>query len=149
LLTPLPNQVPGTIANAAETFEVLVRGDIASIGPGQMQLRRARELEKLGYVTARANDQQRVAALLDNRSSVEYVAGMVQFLTDKLNATAGFDKLSQAEKQRVILIGYNWGWDGETGLEANIKRYGLQWVIDNTDYDQQTLDEYLQWSSQQ
>ncbi|MBI5877553.1 MAG: RHS repeat protein [Chloroflexi bacterium] len=149
LLTPIPNQVPGAIANGAESLEVLVPGHIASIGPGQMQLRRARQLEGLGYVRTRANDQERVAALQNSPTAIEYVSGMAQYLTDQLSAMPGFDKLGPSEKQRLILIGYNWGWDGDRGLQANIEKHGFQWVIDSSDYDQQTLDEYLRWSSQQ
>ena len=44
LLTPWPTMQPGLIANAAESLQSRIQGDTASIGPGQMQLRRAREL---------------------------------------------------------------------------------------------------------
>jgi len=76
LLTPSPTMGPGLIANAGETIQAWIQGDTASIGPGQMQLRRARELEQLGYVRARSSDRERIQALLGKETSVEYIAGI-------------------------------------------------------------------------
>ena len=150
VLTPLPMMSPGLIANAGETAQALIQGDTASIGPGQMQLRRARELEQLGYVTARGSDQERIQALLSKETSVEYVTGMVRYLSDQLHTTfSNFSNLNTQDQQRLILIGYNIGWEGEKGLKANIEKYGFRWVIDYFGYDNQTLDEYLRWRAQQ
>ena len=150
VLTPLPMMSPGLIANAGETAQALIQGDTASIGPGQMQLRRARELEQLGYVTARGSDQERIQALLGKETSVEYVTGMVRYLSDQLHTTfSNFSNLNTQDQQRLILIGYNIGWEGEKGLKANIEKYGFRWVIDYFGYDNQTLDEYLRWRAQQ
>ncbi|RMD59661.1 RHS repeat-associated core domain-containing protein, partial [Candidatus Parcubacteria bacterium] len=145
LLTPLPVMGPGVIANAGEAAQALIQGDTASIGPGQMQLRRARELEQLGYVTARSTDLERVRALLGRETAVEYVTGMVRYLSDQLHTVAGFTDLNTEQQQRLILIGYNLGWEGKKGLEANIEKHGFKWVIDYFGYDNQTLDEYLRW----
>jgi len=145
-LTPWPSVGPGVIANTAEAVQVLIQGDTASIGPGQMQLRRARELEQLGYVSARGSDHERIQALLNQDTSVEYVIGMVHYLSDQLHATfPDFRDLSGQDQQRVILIGYNIGWEGEQGLRANIEKHGFWRVIERFDYDNQTLDEYLRW----
>ena len=118
---------PGLIANAGETIRAWIQGDTASIGPGQMQLHRARELEQLGYVRARSGAQERIQALLGKETSVEYVAGMVHYLSDRLHHTfGGFSDLSAQDQQRLILIGYSIGWEGERGLKANIEKYGFQ-----------------------
>ncbi|MES4787540.1 MAG: hypothetical protein C4294_19070 [Nitrospiraceae bacterium] len=149
LLTPLPGYEPSLTSNAGEAIQVLLQGDTASIGPGQMQLRRARELEKLGYVPARGNDLERVQALLGNETSVEYITGMVHYLSDQLHTVQGFGDLNAEDQQRLILIGYNIGWEGEKGLRANIEKHGFKWVINYFGYDNQTLDEYLRWRAQQ
>jgi RHS repeat-associated protein len=145
LLTLWPTMRPGVIANTAEFVQSQIQGDIASIGPGQMQLRRARELEELGYVTARKNDFERRLALLDPETSVEYVAGMLQYLTDRLSTLPGFGDLSAENQRRVILIGYNWGWES---LRDYLEKRNFRWwrLIQVSDYDNQTLDEYVRWS---
>jgi len=143
LFTFLPRSEPGLLANAAEIADLLRQGDTASIGPAQIQLRRARELEQLGYVTARANDLGRVQALLGRDSSVEYAAGMLHYISDQFQTYQGFSDLSQENQQRLILIGYNWGWTPEF-LDQLTKR-GLLGAIEYFAYDDQTLDEYLRW----
>jgi hypothetical protein len=109
LFTPLPGSVPGLAANSVEVMQVLMQGDTASIGPGQMQLRRARELEQLGYVRARNDDAERVVSLLDNRFAVEYVAGMVSYISDQLHTVDGFAAMRPEDQKRLILLGYNQG----------------------------------------
>lgn len=112
-----------------------------------MQLRRAREVEALGYVSPRANDPERALALLWPDTSVEYVAGMVDYLSDQLHTTfGGFSDLSTEEQQRLILIGYNQGWEN---LNALIQEHGFEGVISLSYYDNQTLDEYRRWSARQ
>jgi len=149
LLTCLSSMPPDLNTSVGEGVQVLIQGDTASIGPGQMQLRRARELEQLGYVTARESDLERIRALLGKETSVEYVTGMVRYLSDQLSAVAGFSGLSPQDQQRLILIGYNLGWEGEKYLKANIEKHGFEWVIDFFDYDNETLDEYLRWRAEQ
>jgi hypothetical protein len=146
--TLLPGSQPGFVAEIAEAFQVLLQGDTASIGPGQMQLRRARELEELGYVSPRKDDLARVQALLGKETSAEYVAGMIHYLSDQLKTLPGFAELGAEEQQRLILIGYNAGWDGDQGLRRNIEKHGFQFVLDNFPY-QNILDEYLRWLSGQ
>ncbi|MFN8482988.1 MAG: RHS repeat-associated core domain-containing protein [Anaerolineae bacterium] len=139
-------------ANSAEGLQALAAttsigplglGDLASIGPGQMQLRRARELERMGYVPARSNDYERIQALLGEETSVSYVSGMVQYLSDKLHTIQGFDNLSKDNQGRLILLGYNRGWDL---LQQDISEKGFEKTIDAFQYDNQTLDEYQRWS---
>jgi RHS repeat-associated protein len=159
LLTALPSMKPGTVANNAEYIQALLQGDAASIGPGQMQLRRARELEELGYVTPRANDRQRAWALLNDETSVEYVAGMTQYLSDQLQTLPGYSNLDAETQDRLILIGYNRGWESwgvdengqakDYGLKGSISEYGFLGTIEQFLYDNETLDEYLRWSSGQ
>ncbi len=128
-------------------MQVLLRGDDQSIGPGQMQLRRARELEQLGYVTARSSDLERVQALLGEESSVEYVAGMLHFISDRLPTLPGYGDLSSEDQMRLILIGYNEGWTERfLGLIAT---FGLEGLIFWHPYDDETFDEYLRWLSGQ
>jgi hypothetical protein len=143
LLTPLPGNDPGAISDLAEAAQVLVQGGTASIGPGQMQVRRGEELEAMGYVRARPNGLVRVNDMLRQDSSVEYVAGMVEYLTDRIDAR--YPQLSTQTRERLILIGYNLGWDGTKGLEANLNKYGITGVISQSMYDDQTYDEFLRW----
>jgi hypothetical protein len=137
---------PGGLANMAETVEAYLRTDgTASIGPAQMQLRRAEMLENLGYVTARGSKAERIQALLGTDTSVEYVAGMLHYVSDQLNTVSGFGALSTEYQQRLILLGYNQGWEN---LLANINAFGLEDTVDLANYDNQTLDEYLRWLAQ-
>ncbi|MDY7041416.1 MAG: RHS repeat-associated core domain-containing protein [Chloroflexota bacterium] len=145
LLTIWPSMQPGLIANTAEFIQRELQGDTASIGPGQMQLRRARELEEMGYVTARKNDFERRQALLGNETSVEYVAGMLQYLSDQLSSMPDFSGLSTEDQQRMTLIAYNWGWT--EALQNAIAEKGFEWLIHNYHYDNETFDEYLRWST--
>jgi hypothetical protein len=117
---------PGLVANTVEFAQSVLQGDAASIGPGQIQLRRARELEELGYVTARKNDFERRSALLDPETSVEYVAGMLQYLNDQLSTLPGFGNLSAENQRRVILIGYNWGWEP---LRDYLEKRNFRWWL--------------------
>ena len=85
--------------------------------------------------------------MLNNQTTVEYVAGMLHYVTDQLNTVVGFGELNVEDQQRLTLIAYNWGWTSD--LQAAIGKYGLAGMIAWSDYDEQTLDEYLRWSSEQ
>ena len=143
VLTLWPTMRPGFLANAAEFVQSELQGETTSIGPGQMQLRRARELEEMGYVTARRSDFERRLALLGDETSVEYVAGMMQYLTDQLHKSPGFRELSPEDQRRVILIAYNWGWTPQ--FQEVIATHRIAWLIKSSPYDNETLDEYLRW----
>ncbi len=143
LLTLWPTMQPGLIANAAEFVQSEIQGDMASIGPGQMQLRRARELEEMGYVTARRNDLERRLALLNNETAVEYVAGMLQYVSERLRSFPEFNDLEIEQQHRLILIAYNWGWTEE--FQKRLRDRGFIGMIERSEYDNQTLDEYLRW----
>jgi len=143
LLTLWPTMQPGLIANTAEFAQSVLQGDAASIGPGQMQLRRARELEEMGYVTPRRNDFERRFALLNNQTAVEYVAGMLQYVSDQLRSLQGFNEMEIEDQQRLILIAYNWGWTED--FQTLLRELGLKGMIQYWEYDNQTLDEYLRW----
>jgi hypothetical protein len=137
------------LGNGGEFAQSMVEpGGRASIGPGQVQLRRARELEDLGYVTRRPHDDARAAALLNDSTAVEYVAGETRSLSDQLHSRfPTFDRLSKENQERLVLIGYNIGWDGPQGLDANVAKYGFARVISDFGYDNQTLDEYQRWQA--
>jgi|GEM_PF-5045206 len=47
----------------------------------------------------------------------------------------------------MILIGYNWGW-AET-FQDFIAEKGFEWMIQNYNYDNETLDEYLRWREEE
>ena len=145
--TLLPTMQPGVLSSAMEAAQVLLLGEESSIGPAQMQVRRARELEQLGYVTPRRSGAGTVSSLLDREGAVHYATGMVRYLSDRLHGIPSFSSLTSEQQQRLLLIGYNLGWDGDKGLRANIEKHGFDWVIDYFDYDNQTLDEYLRWVS--
>lgn len=130
------------LADHGETIQAQLAGDTASIGPGQMQIRRARELEELGYVAPQPNDNARTQALLGKESSIAYVTGMVRYLGDQLRNISGFDRLPAESQQRILLIGYNQGWEL---LKDNIDILGFKRLMERSGYDDQTLDEYLRW----
>ncbi|MCC7362284.1 MAG: hypothetical protein IT317_22575, partial [Anaerolineales bacterium] len=94
IFTFLPMTQPGAAADWYETAEAYIRtGGLlgyASIGPGQMQLRRAEMLEQLGYVTARGSTNARIQVLLGRDTSAEYVAGMLHYMSDQLTTLPGF-----------------------------------------------------------
>lgn len=147
LLTLWPTMQPGIVANGAEWAQSIVKGDTASIGPGQMQLRRARELEEMGYVTPRSSTSERRTALLGPETSTEYVAGMLHYVNDQLNTLDGFSELGIEEQNRLTLIGYNWGWTDQ--FKRYLREKGLNYMIRRSPYDDETLDEYLRWKSEQ
>jgi hypothetical protein len=147
LFTLLPLTQPGTMSNFAETIEAYVRIDgTASIGPGQMQLRRAELLEELGYVTPRDSKSDRIRALLGKESSVEYVAGMLHYTSDQLKKIPGYSELRPQFQDRLTLIGYNQGWT--LAFWNNIQRFGFEGLVAEARYDNQTLDEYVRWRNQ-
>ncbi len=94
----------------------------------------------------RANEQARVQALLGKDTSIEYVTGMIHYLSDQLQTMPGFQDLSAQDQQRVLLIGYNEGWEN---LKYNIEALGFGPLIAREVYDNQTLDEYLRWRANQ
>ena len=142
LLTALPGDSPGAAANVAEAAQVLLRGEYESIGIAQMQLRRAEELERLGYVTPRSDSTERLNALLTEETAIEYIGGMVQYTRDQLQTIEGFASLSYGDQRRLILIGYNRGWEL---LRKDIHRLRFQGVIDEFKYDNETFDEYYRY----
>jgi len=137
-------QHPGVMANAAEAAQVILMGDRTSIGPGQMQLRRARELEQLGYASPRHSDRERVADLLSAEGAVEYVTGMVTYLDHQLQEVAGYSLLAPEIQARLLLIGYNLGWPQ---LSSSLAGGSIKAVIASYSYDNQTVDEYLRWKA--
>jgi len=142
-LTVSPSSSPGAAANLAEHLQSLIQGDQASIGIAQMQIRRAKELEDLGYVIPATSAYDRRNALLDPECAVGYVAGMLHYLSDQLQTINGFSDLSISDQNSLIAIGYNQGWEI---LQYNITALGFNGLIDSVIYDNQTLDEYARWS---
>jgi hypothetical protein len=140
MFTWMPGVVPGKIANAAESLQIGLQGENASIGPGQMQLQRAIELEQLGYVTPRNGMDATMQALLGNDTSVEYIAGMLHYISDQLQTLPGYNQLSVEDQQRLILLGYNWGWTNE--FQEALQTLGFQGFIEEENYDNQTMDAY-------
>jgi len=136
----------GFLADAAEYGEAMARSFTdqgASIGIGQMQTGLAKELEDMGYVNIDGKHDIS-ASLLNDSTAVEYIAGNLEYLSDCLVNTYGttFTDLSQDDQNRLILIGYNLGWEN---LENNIDDQGMGDLIDILSYDNQTLDEYNRW----
>ncbi len=54
-----------------------------------------------------------------------------------------FSRLGAEEQNRLILIGYNLGWEN---LKKNIDDNTFWGVIEDSGYDNQTLDEYNRWA---
>jgi len=152
-----PGSQPGLFSNGFEALQTVLPsewsnewmrfGDMASIGPGQMQLRRALELEEMGYVSRRGSTEERRSALLGRATSIEYVAGMLHYLADQLSAYPEYSALSGEGQQRLQLIAYNWGWTDS--FESRLQELGLQGMIDWWGYDDSLLDGYGQWEAGQ
>jgi len=85
--------------------------------------------------------------LLNGETSVEYVAGMLRYVSDQLQTIPGYTDLSSEMQQRLTLITYNWGWT--PGFMTEIAKRGLGGMIEYSKYDNQTLDDFLRWRSQQ
>jgi hypothetical protein len=140
IFTWMPGVVPGRLANTAESLQIARQGNTASIGPGQMKLSRAIELEQLGYVTPKNGADATMQALLGNDTSIEYIAGMLHYISDQLQTLPGFNQLSMEDQQRLILLGYNWGWTDE--FQEAIQRLGFEGFIEEENYDNETMDKY-------
>lgn len=149
LFTLVPGHKPGELANLAERIYGSIKpyiqpGIPASYGPGQMQLRTAKNLELLGYVKARGSDEATIAALLDDSASIEYIAGEVHYISDQLAKSkyaSNFSGLSYEQQQRLIAIGYNRGWDL---LQELLDNYNgdLERLLSQQTYDDQTIGDY-------
>lgn len=136
----------GVLANAAEYSEAMVRSFTdrgASIGIGQLQTGLAKELEQKGYANI-PGKHDIPASLLTPSTAVEYIAGNLQYISDNLKSTYGDTFTSQDldTQYRLILIGYNQGWEK---LHTKINKLGLRGTIEDTGYDNQTLDDYNRW----
>ncbi len=142
IFTLSPSSTPGAVANAAEYTQALIQGGTASVGIIQMQLRRAQELEELGYVTPVESEHERRQALLDPVTAVSYAAGMLRYTSDQLQTLSGYSELSNEDQARLVLIGYNQGWEI---LQYNVNELGFMGVINASAYDDQTLDGYRRW----
>jgi hypothetical protein len=96
-----------TFGSLPERLQVRVQGDTASIGPAQMQVRLALELEGLGYVAGRGGRSATIDALLSDREAVAYAAGELHHVTDFLGTLQGVGDLSHDQMSRLTAIGYN------------------------------------------
>lgn len=120
-----------------------------------MQIGLAREIEEVGYATARSSNAARIEALLNDETAVEYIAGRAHQLSDLLHTTfPEFGDQSLEVQARLILIGFNQGWENwilrngewaDVGLRANIQIHGFGETIRKLDYDNETYDEYIRW----
>jgi len=132
----------GALANIAESGEAKIREAFnigsASIGIGQMQVATAKMLEENGYVNYGGNT---ISNLLDPEKAVGYVAGYLSYIRTNLvkEYGVGFTTLSQDEQNRVILQGYNMGFEG---LVSQVARIGFSGLLRDFGYHRQTLDEY-------
>jgi uncharacterized protein RhaS with RHS repeats len=107
-----------------ERIEVKLRKDpdYASIGVGQIQLRRAKELEDAGYIEPRASRDDRVSALLNTNTAIEYSAALLQYNYDQLDAWAAEHsvRFSDEARTRLAVLSYNWGWAESDDPEAGV-----------------------------
>jgi len=140
-------RVTSPYSDFAELCEAMIRsGGTASIGIGQMQVRRAEELESLGYVYDRNGWYFTVISLLDPEQAVQYIAGMIDYITDQLTSTYGtdFSQLPEEDQSRLILIAYNEGWES---VANNMSSIGVSGVIGASNYDDYTYDDYYLWKN--
>ena len=107
------------LGDLGERMEVKLRkdSDYASIGVGQMQLRRAKELEDAGYIESRASKENRVSALLNIETAIDYTGALLQFNSDQLDAwaTEHSVKFSDQARTKLAVLSYNWGWEEVQG----------------------------------
>ncbi|MGI6251157.1 MAG: RHS repeat-associated core domain-containing protein [Anaerolineaceae bacterium] len=138
----------GPFANVAEageaTFRNLFNKGSASIGIGQMQVATAKMLEENGYVNYGGNT---ISNLLDPEKAVGYVAGYLSYIRTNLvkEYGVGFTSLSQDEQNRVILQGYNMGFEE---LISQVERFKFSGLLRDFGYHRQTLDECRRWRLQ-
>ena len=135
----------GGLANFAERGEASFRYFVdnrASIGIGQVQMETALMLERSGYATRQGRSL--IYNLLEPELAVEYIAGNLQYISDQLTLTYGnpFAKLEIEKRHRLIVIGYNLGWNG---LKKRIGNNNFDFAINSTKYDERTLDDYYSW----
>ena len=135
----------GEWADAGETAQALVQGDSASIGPGQMQPARAKALENLGYATKRANNEDRINALLSGHGTIEYIAAELQFNRDQLLTIKGYSQLDVESQSRILMLSYN---QGIINLTPQIYKLGFKVLIEEAKYDSQTYDEFMRWKQE-
>jgi hypothetical protein len=136
--------VPG-----GEEFTIAVEGDYAAIGPAQMEIRRAKELEERLYVVPRLSHAARVRALRDEKAAVDYAAAFLQYIGHTLQGARDidgtpFEALSVDKQRRIVLIAYN---AGPENLREAIGLRTFEAQIRRSTYDDETLDEYIRWSS--
>jgi hypothetical protein len=72
---------------------------------------------------------------------------MLHVLSDQLNTVDGYSDLSAENQQRLLLIAYNWGWTRD--FVRRLEEWGPERLVEEYQYDNETLDEYLRWSQEQ
>ncbi len=107
--------------------------DYASIGVGQMQLRRAKELEAAGYIEPRVSRSDRVSALLNVETAIDYTGALLQSNFDQLDAWAAEHsvKFSNEARTKLGVLSYNWGWE-EVQERLNENAYDITALNDKT-----------------
>jgi hypothetical protein len=63
-------------------------------------------------------------------------------VSEQLNTIPGFSELNSEDQTRLILVGYNQGWEN---LNESISELGFGNTVENSKYDEETLDEYRRW----
>jgi hypothetical protein len=107
-----------------------------------MKLSTAESLEQAGYMPKQSSREARINALLNPREAIRYAAAELHRISDQLQKIPGFGALGVEDQNRLVLIGYNLGWEN---LVASIEKRGFGGVIEASPYDNKTLDEYYRW----
>lgn len=134
------------LADSVEFVQVIIRlqtGRDASIGIGQMQIGTARLLEQTRYVEK--GDSHTIINLLNESKAVEYIAGYLHLISDILNQNTNFASLDVEDQNRLILISYNQGVEMTL---ASLNVGSVYNLINESSYDNQTLDSYRRWKGE-
>jgi hypothetical protein len=101
-----------------------------SIGIGQVQLAMAERIEDAGYMPRLPGRDERVDALLDESTNVDYSGATLQLLEKSI--TEYYDgqgvPISSGTLDRLMMFAYNQGWqDPNSGVDVydNLEKYKL------------------------
>jgi len=103
----------------------------------------SQQLEQEGYVNI-PQKHDIPASLLNHSTAVKYIAGNLQYMSNSLETNYGnqFTSQNPDKQNRLILIGYNQGWET---LKYNIDKFGFTGTVNRSNYDNLTLDDYYRW----
>jgi len=100
-------------------------------------------LEQARYV--KKGDSYTIMNLLNESKAVKYIAGYLHLISDILNQNTNFASLDVEDQNRLILINYNQGVEMTL---ASLNVGSVYNLINESSYDNQTLDSYRRWKGE-